>query len=119
DTLTQVAGRNTDTPSLSLSVGQTAELPQGMGTVTLDGVSRFAALDIRYDPTKGWVLAFSLLVLAGLLASLLVPRRRLWMKVRAGDDARLGLEFAGLARGDDPALGAAVRQFADTVAPPP
>ena len=46
-------------------------------------------------------------LVAGLLASLLVPRRRLWVKAT---DA--GLELAGLARGEDPRLEGAVDDLA-------
>ncbi len=58
------------------------------------------------------MLAFAILVLAGLAASLFVPRRRLWLKVRRGSDGELSVEYAGLARGDDPRLDEAVQEFA-------
>ena len=43
----------------------------------------------------------------GLIVSLLVPRRRLWVKVTEQQDGLL-VEYAGLARGDDPGLSRAV-----------
>ncbi|BDZ45593.1 cytochrome c biogenesis protein ResB [Naasia aerilata] len=111
--LTQLAGRPTDVPAVQVAVGQTVELPNGLGTITLDGVSRYASLEIHHDPTQGWVLAFAILVLAGLLTSLFVPRRRMWVKVHEDGDGRLRVEYAGLARGDDPGLAVAVRELAD------
>ena len=41
---------------LLLAPGATATLPGGAGTVSFDGVRRYAAFDVRYDPTKPWVL---------------------------------------------------------------
>ena len=54
-----------------------------------------------------------MLVVAGLVTSLFIPRRRVWVKVASSDQGVLTLEYAGLARGDDPGLDAAVAEFAD------
>ena len=113
DKLTQLTGPGTKLKALELAPGQTVQLPNGLGSVSLDNVKRFASLDIHHDPTQGWVLLFAILVLAGLLTSLFVPRRRIWVKAIRGDDGSLTLEYAGLARGDDPNLGAAVNALAD------
>jgi cytochrome c biogenesis protein len=113
DKLTQLTGPGTKVKAIELAPGQTAQLPNGLGSVSLDNVKRFASLDIHHDPTQGWVLLFAILVLAGLLTSLFVPRRRIWVKAISGDDGSLSLEYAGLARGDDPNLAAAVDALAD------
>jgi cytochrome c biogenesis protein len=113
DGLTQLSGRNTDTPGIRLAPGETQELPDGLGTVSLDGVPRFASFDIHHDPTQGWVLFFAVCILAGLLTSLFIPRRRVWMKAVRRPDGGISLEYAGLARGDDPTLERAVADFAD------
>ncbi len=112
DALTQVAGRTSETPTLALKIGDTVELPDGLGSVELSEVKRFVSLDIHHDPTQTWVFIFSVLVLAGLLTGLFIPRRRLWVKFVAGADGTSTLEYAGLARGDDPTLMAAVTAFA-------
>jgi len=52
-------------------------------------------------------------VLGGLLTSLFVPRRRLWVKAVEQADGSVRLEYAGLARGEDPALESAVAALAD------
>jgi cytochrome c biogenesis protein len=54
------------------------------------------------------VLAFAIAAMLGLLTSLFIPRRRVWIKV-AGDR----IEYAGLARGEDPTLDAAVAELAE------
>ena len=113
DTLEQLAGPPTKTKALELRPGQTVELPNGLGTISLDGVKRFATLEVHHDPAQGWVLLFAVLILLGLLTSLFVPRRRLWVKAVENPDGSLTLEYAGLARGDDPNLLGAVAAVAD------
>ena len=126
DEMEPLATRTSDIKPLELVPGQTQELPNGLGTVTFEDASpgaaegdfsgsvpRFASFDIHHDPTQAWVLLFAVLVLGGLLTSLFVPRRRLWVKAVDQADGSVRLEYAGLARGEDPALEAAVTSLAD------
>jgi cytochrome c biogenesis protein len=111
DDLTEVAGRNAEADSLLLRIGDTIDLPDGLGSVEFTGVQRFVSLDIHHDPTQIWVLVFSILVLAGLLTGLFIPRRRVWVKaVETAEGTRF--EYAGLARGEDPTLESAVADIA-------
>lgn len=96
---------------LVLTPGQTVKLPDGLGSVTFDGVKRFVSLDIHHDPSQVWVLVFAILIVLGLLTGLFVPRRRVWVKAVQGDEG-LRLEYAGLARGEDPTLERAVDDLA-------
>ncbi|UWF77835.1 MULTISPECIES: cytochrome c biogenesis protein ResB [Microbacterium] len=117
--LTKLTGRGTEVDSLELEPGETAELPGGRGTVTFEdespegatdlrqSVKRYVSLQIHHDASAPWVLGFALLALAGLGLALFVPRRRMWVKATASDDG-IRLEYAGLARGEDPTLAAAV-----------
>ncbi|GAA2029403.1 cytochrome c biogenesis protein ResB [Agromyces tropicus] len=127
----QLTGGQTGVDSIELMPGASTELPDGLGTVEFasatpdaaDGdfsqsVPRFASFDVHHDPSQGWVLVFALLILGGLLLSLFVPRRRMWVKAVTRSDGRVVLEYAGLARGDDPTLGRAVDEFADRHAGP-
>ena len=111
--MTKLAGRKAPQKSLEFKIGDTVELPNGLGTVTFDGVKRFVSLDIHRDPTQGWVLVFALSALGGLLISLFIPRRRMWVSVTENADGSVTAECAGLARGDDPALEAAVIALKD------
>ena len=113
DDLTQLTGGKTGVQSIELAPGQTADLPDGLGTVSLDSVPRFVSFDVHHDPTQRWVLLFAILVLGGLLTSLFVPRRRVWVKAVPQADGSTTLEYAGLARGEDPTLEAAVAALAD------
>jgi cytochrome c biogenesis protein len=121
--MTQLTGRTTGTASIELVPGQTADLPAGLGTITFDdaspqpstdssqSVKRFVSLSIHHDASGPWVLGFAALALVSLMLALFVPRRRMWVKARA-DGTVLTLEYAGLARGEDPTLGAAVDALA-------
>jgi cytochrome c biogenesis protein len=97
--LKQVAGGKSGVKGIQLDIHQTANLPNGMGTVSFDALKRYISLDVSYNPGEGWILFFALLALAGLVLSLLVPRRRVWVRKTAG-----GYELAALTRGDDPSL---------------
>ena len=68
-------------------------------------------MSLHRDIAAPWVLGFAILSLTGLLAALFVPRRRMWVKATP-DGHTLRLEYAGLARGEDPALGVAVDNVA-------
>ena len=109
--MTQIAGGTAAVKALELRIGDKVDLPNGLGSIELTNVKRFASLDVHRDPSATWVFLFAVLVLAGLLTSLFIPRRRVWMKaVKDGSGWRL--EYAGLARGEDPTLESAVEEIA-------
>ncbi|WP_029289831.1 cytochrome c biogenesis protein ResB [Cellulomonas sp. HZM] len=89
--------------TLYVRPGETVDLPDGLGTLTFDGVQRYVALDLRHDPALTWVLVFAIAAFAGLAASLFAPRRRIWVRAASGD-GRTVVTAAGLARGDDVGL---------------
>ncbi len=111
DGLTQHTGGDTGLESIELAPGGTADLPNGWGTITWEDdselvgepVKRFASLQIQNDPSATWVLFFATLATLGLFAGLFLPRRRIWIKASPIPDG-LHVEYAGLARGEDPAL---------------
>lgn len=122
--MTQIAGGDSGTPALRLMPGETQDLPNGLGTITFENeapagstgyagsVKRFASLSIHRDLAGPWVLGFAALATLGLLAALFVPRRRMWVKATPdGDTVRV--EYAGLARGEDPTLASAVDQVVE------
>jgi cytochrome c biogenesis protein len=112
DDLTPIAGGGADVDALQLGVGDTVDLPNGLGTIELTDVKRFASFDIHNDPSQFWVLLFAILVLAGLFTGLFIPRRRVWVKATETADGAVTLEYAGLARGEDPRLEEAVAGIA-------
>ena len=95
-----VASRDGPNDPIQLRIGETAELPSGLGKVRFDGLLRYASLDVAYNPGGIWVLLFALLALFSMGLSLMTPRRRIW--VRRNQDGTI--ELAALARSDDPRL---------------
>lgn len=63
--------------------------PDGAGagamTMSFDGVKQYSTLQISHDATVGWVLAAAILIVLGLLPALYVSRRKVWVRVRAGE----------------------------------
>ncbi len=68
-----------------LGPGQSWTLPDGT-TVEFVGVDRYVSLKISHDPGRLWALLAAALVMVGLMLSLFVPRRRIWLR-RSGDTA--------------------------------
>ncbi len=111
DNLDQLAGPDGQPLQLYLKPGETAELPDGLGSVELEEIKRYVALDVRHDPTQGIMLAFTIFLLAGLGLSLFVPRRRMWVRAADTDDG-VATEVASLARGEDPRVVQAAESLA-------
>ncbi len=65
----------------SLLPGETWTLPDGSGQVEFTGFERWASFQIAYDPGKELALVAAVAAMAGLLLSLFVRRRRIWVKV--------------------------------------
>lgn len=108
DKMTQLNSRKLDAGGIVLGLNpqnREYELPEGKGTIRFDGLKRFIGIEIHHDPGKPWLLGFSMLAVAGLLASLFIPRRRVWFKVsEPSEDGKRRIEYALLARGEDPRL---------------
>ena len=73
------------------------ELPDG-ASITFDGVRRWASLQVARNPGTGPALAAAVLALAGLMMSLFVRRRRVWVRASTTDGGRTLVEVAGLTR---------------------
>jgi cytochrome c biogenesis protein len=85
---------------IKLSVGQTVRLPHGDGSIRFDGVQRWVKLQISHSPGKDIALGGVLAGIAGLMLSLFVRPRRLWVRVSRppGSGRRTLVELAGLDR---------------------
>jgi cytochrome c biogenesis protein len=90
-------------PPQGLLQGQTWELPDG-GSITFVGTSEWATFQVTQDPGKFVALGAAIGIVAGLLLSLRIRRRRVWVRaLPAGGDAgppRTVVEVGGLARTD-------------------
>lgn len=84
----------------TLEVGDTMTLPNGAGSLTFDGVARFANFQVARDPGKELSLLAAVLLLVGLTTSLMVRRRRMWVRVTpldpVGGSPRTRVEVARL-----------------------
>jgi cytochrome c biogenesis protein len=88
----------------ALAPGGTMQLPGGKGSITFDGVRRWATLQVAHDPGKEPALAAAALALGGLMMSLFVRRRRVWVRATPQAGGRTLVEVGGLARTDGDGL---------------
>ena len=113
---------------LTLDEGKnTVALPDGTGTIEFDGVRQWAQFDLNHDPSKMLVFVSAVGIIVGLLGSLGIRRRRVFVRVRPavrdaaqivaqGDAVRV--EVAGLARAEDARLRDEVRGVGRGLRPP-
>lgn len=80
-----------------LTPGQTWKLPGG-GSMTYAGTKEWATFQVTQDPGKGLALLAAIGITLGLMLSLFVRRRRVWVRVRGEGPSTV--EVGGLARTD-------------------
>jgi cytochrome c biogenesis protein len=110
DGLTQEVGADGTPVRLLLRPGETARIPDGLGTISFDGVRQFARFQIGHAPGKTLALGAAVLGIAGLLASLFIRPRRAWVRTRERDGRTL-VEVARLDRVSGADLGADVESL--------
>ena len=74
---------------MDLQPGATARLPDGLGTVTFEDVVPWNKVQISRTPGKWVALGGVVLALIGLLGSLFIRPRRIWVRARADGDGTL------------------------------
>ncbi|WP_326828948.1 cytochrome c biogenesis protein ResB [Streptosporangium sp. NBC_01810] len=85
-----------------LAVNERLTLPGGMGSIEFTGVREWIALQITYDPGRIPAFAASVLAVVGLVLTLTVRRRRVWVRIHGeagrpeGESRRV--EVGGLTR---------------------
>lgn len=85
---------------MNLRPGQRADLGDGT-SVRFDGARQFVNLQVSHDPAQMWVLVSAITMLAGLVVSLTVRRRRIWVRIYSpGPGEAVTVEMGGLARTD-------------------
>ena len=83
----------------SLAVGETLRLPGG-GSITYASNREWATFQIAHDPGKGTALIAAVGMLIGLVVSLRVRRRRVWLRAADAGAGRTVVELGGLTRSD-------------------
>jgi len=89
-----------DLARVKLKPGQGWTLPDGYGTVTFDGYQQWASFTVSHRPGNAVALAGAVCAILGLVGSLFVQRRRIWVRATATADGRTLVEVAGLARSE-------------------
>lgn len=82
---------------LTLSPGQIADLPGKRGSIEFVGLRQFARVQIASTPAAVLPLIGTSLGVLGLIASLMIRPRRLWIKARS-KGGQTFVEIAGLSR---------------------
>lgn len=93
-----VPGKNGQPYRVDLSIGETVELPDGLGSVTFDDMYSWQRIQISQTPGKRVALAGVVLALVGLMGSLFIRSRRVWVRARVGADGQTVVEVAALER---------------------
>ncbi len=120
-------GRLTRVTRVNLRAGDQVRIDQGpaAGTVVrFDGAVPFINMQVSHDPGQLWVLVFAATMMAGLVVSLLVRRRRVWVRIAPGDEPdTVDVEVGGLARTDNSGWGDEFERLAERLLagfePPP
>jgi cytochrome c biogenesis protein len=92
-----VPGKNGQPYRIDLSIGETEQLPDGLGSVTFDDMYSWQRIQISQTPGKRVALAGVVLALVGLMGSLFIRSRRVWVRATETDDGTL-VEVAALER---------------------
>jgi cytochrome c biogenesis protein len=82
---------------VDIQPGQTVELPDGLGSITFEGVKPWTRIQISQTPGKEVALGGVVLALIGLLGSLFIRPRRVWVRARREGEGTM-VEVAALDR---------------------
>lgn len=108
-------GRLVKKDRVNLMAGESVTLDDGT-VVRFDGAQEFVNIQVSYDPSQVWVLVSAVTMMAGMLVSLVIKRRRIWARITPavmaggppqefgdgaqGAERRTVVELGGLARTD-------------------
>jgi cytochrome c biogenesis protein len=98
--LTQLRQSDGQPVRIALKIGDGVNLPDGKGSIQLDGWVRWVKLQIGDTPGVAISLIALGFAVAGLCLSLFVRPRRVWIRVREGEGGHRVLEVGGLDRAD-------------------
>ncbi|WP_431868621.1 cytochrome c biogenesis protein ResB [Nocardiopsis eucommiae] len=81
-----------------MAVGDTWELPDEAGSITFTGYKEYATLQSNRDGARLPALGAATAAVAGLLLTLFVRPRRVWVRATRGEDGTTRVELAGLGK---------------------
>lgn len=99
---------------IDLRPGEKVTLPDGMGSVSFDGLEPWVKVQISQTPGKLIALAGVVLALIGLLGSLFIRPRRVWVRARRDGEGTL-VEVAALDRSGGGEVAMVVEELADAL----
>ena len=73
----------------------------------------FVNLQVSHDPGQIWVLVSAMAMMAGLVVSLVVRRRRIWIRLRTESPGTVNVQVGGLARTDNAGWGDEFERLVD------
>ncbi|MFJ5922188.1 cytochrome c biogenesis protein ResB [Kitasatospora sp. NPDC092948] len=89
-----------DIAKVRLKVGEGWQLPDNYGTLTFDGYQQWATFTVSHHPGNSVALVGAVAAILGLIGSLFIQRRRIWVRAVTGPDGRTLVEVAGLGRSE-------------------
>jgi cytochrome c biogenesis protein len=98
--LTQLREADGEPVRIGLKIGDGVNLPDGKGSIQLDGWVRWVKLQIGDTPGVPISLIALCFAVAGLCFSLFIRPRRVWIRVRDGEAGHRVVEVGGLDRAD-------------------
>ena len=75
--------------AVNLKVGQTQTFAGGV-TVRFDGYKQWASMQVSHDPTQQYLAIAAAAMVCGLIGSLSVRRRRVWLRLVPGEKPGTG-----------------------------
>ncbi|WP_445170770.1 cytochrome c biogenesis protein ResB [Mycolicibacterium sp. Dal123E01] len=108
--------RLTKVKRTNLRQGEEVTLDDGT-VVRFDGATPFVNLQVSHDPGQVWVLVFAMSMMGGLLISLIVRRRRVWVRIvpAPGQAGTVNVELGGLARTDNSGWGGEFEKLTERI----
>lgn len=103
---------------VNLEAGQATTLNDGT-VVRFDGAVPFVNVQVSHDPAQVWVLVWSMSMMAGLVVSLVVRRRRIWVRLSPAEPGNVAVQLGGLARTDNSGWGDEFEKLTARLLAPP
>ncbi|MBY8878174.1 cytochrome c biogenesis protein ResB [Actinacidiphila acidipaludis] len=84
----------------ALTPGGRIVLPDGRGTLTFDGVKTWASFTVSHQAGNDWALFSGAAAILGLMGSLFIQRRRIWVRAVPSEGGDTLVEMGGLGRSE-------------------
>ncbi|NJP47685.1 cytochrome c biogenesis protein ResB [Actinacidiphila epipremni] len=98
--LKQFTDAQGDPLSAALRPGQTMQLPDGAGSLRFDGIKTWASFTISHQSGNEGALISGVGAILGLLGSLFIQRRRIWVRALPAPGGGSVVEVGGLGRSE-------------------